>query len=342
MNQRENLEIQLVNRPTGLPTKSDFNRVQSKLLEINDGELVIQNVYMSVDPYMRGRMKDRKSYTPPFQLNEPMDGGAVGEVIESRNPNFKIGEFVSHGFGWRKFHISNGQGLTKIDATKAPLQAYLSVLGMTGLTAYAGLLHVAQLKEKISHKQGKYTVFVSGAAGAVGSIVGQIAKLYGCYVVGSAGSDAKVAWLVNDLGFDAAINYKKVSSITDEVQKLFPNGIDLYFDNVGGDHLDAALANMNVHGFLLICGMISQYNAETPYAIRNFGSVIGKRLEIQGLLVSDQVQHIKQFAHDMGKWIKEGKIQWKETIINGLENAPNAFIGLFHGENIGKMLVKIE
>jgi len=342
MNQRENIEIQLINRPNGLPLQSDFKFVQSKLREIKGGELVIKNVYMSVDPYMRGRMNDRESYTPPFQLNEPMDGSALGEVIESRNPNFKIGEFVRHGFGWRKFYISNGQGLLKVDATKAPLQANLSVLGMTGLTAYAGLLHGGQLKERISQKQGKYTVFVSGAAGAVGSIVGQIAKLYGCYVVGSAGSNAKVAWLVNDLGFDAAINYKKVSNLTDEVQKHFPNGIDLYFDNVGGNHLDAALANMNIHGFILICGMISEYNTETRFTVRNLPSIIGKRLEIHGFLVSDHVQHITQFAQDMGKWIKEGKIKWKETIIDGLENAPNAFIGLFHGENIGKMLVKIE
>ena len=328
-------EIRLKNRPVGLPGESDFELAEVALSEVHSGELLVQNIYMSVDPYMRGRMYDRQSYVPPFQLNQPLDGGCVGRVVESQNAQFQTGDFVLGMSGWREYFISDGTGIMKIDPNIAPIQAYLGAVGMPGLTAYYGLLEVGKPKD------GE-TVFVSAASGAVGSIVCQIAKLKGCYVVGSAGSDEKVSWLLEEAGVNAAFNYKKADDIIAEVGNLCPKGIDVYFENVGGVHLEAALEHMNKFGRIVMCGMIAMYNATEPVpGPSNLAYVIGKQLTMQGFIVSDHFDKLMQFYADMGKWTGGGKIKWKETIVEGLENAPQAFIGLFKGQNFGKMIVKV-
>jgi NADPH-dependent curcumin reductase CurA len=328
-------EIRLKNRPVGLPGKSDFELAEVTVPELGNGEILVQNIYMSVDPYMRGRMYDRKSYVPPFQLNQPLDGGCVGRVIESKNEQYQTGDLLLGMNGWREYFISDGTAVLKIDPRIAPAQAYLGTVGMPGLTAYYGLLEVGKPQE------GE-TVFVSAASGAVGSIVCQIAKLKGCRVVGSAGSDAKVAWLLEETGVDAAFNYKKTDNVITEVGQHCPDGIDVYFENVGGVHLEAALEHMNKFGRIVMCGMIDMYNATEPVpGPTNLAYMIGKQLTMQGFIVSDHFDMLMQFYGDMGKWIAEGKIKWKETIVEGLENAPGAFIGLFKGENFGKMIVKV-
>jgi NADPH-dependent curcumin reductase CurA len=328
-------EIRLKNRPVGLPGESDFELAEVAVPQVSEGQVLVQNIYMSVDPYMRGRMYDRKSYVPPFQLNQPLDGGCIGRVVESNNEKFQVGDIVRGMSGWREYYISDGSGLTKIDPNLAPVQAFLGTVGMPGLTAYYGLLEIGKPKE------GE-TVFVSAASGAVGSIVCQIAKLKGCRVVGSAGSDAKVSWLLEEAGIDAAFNYKKTTDIIAEVGAKCPDGIDVYYENVGGVHLEAALEHMNKFGRIVMCGMIDMYNATEPVAgPANLAYMIGKQLTMQGFIVSDHFDILTQFYGDMGKWIAEGKIKWKETIVEGLENAPGAFIGLFKGENFGKMVVKV-
>ena len=328
-------EIHLKNRPEGVPRETDFELAEVELSEIGEGEVLVQNIYMSVDPYMRGRMYDRKSYAPPFQLGKPLDGGSVGRVIESKKGPFQVGDYVLGMQGWREHFVSNGQGLVKVDPGMAPIQSYLGTLGMPGLTAYVGLLDIGRLKEGD-------TVFVSAASGAVGTVVCQIAKLKGCTVVGSAGSDEKVSWLLKEAGVDAAFNYKKVDDIIAEVGKHCPKGIDVYFENVGGVHLEAALEHMNTHGRIVLCGMISMYNATKPVpGPNNLAYIIGKQLTMQGFIVIDHFDKMGQFHTHMGKWIAESKIKWKETIVTGIENAPKAFIGLFKGENFGKMIVKI-
>jgi NADPH-dependent curcumin reductase CurA len=328
-------EIHLKNRPEGLPAKSDFELAEAILPAINDSELLVQNVYMSVDPYMRARMYDRKSYLPPFQLGQPLEGSSVGRVVESKNEGFNVGDYVLGMMGWREYYVSGGDWLTKVDPGLAPLPAYLGVVGMTGLTAYVGLLHIGELKEG-------QTVFVSAAAGAVGSIVCQIAKLKGCYVVGSAGSDEKVAWLVDEAGIDAAFNYKTTPDVIAEVGRHFHKGIDVYFENVGGVHLEAALEHMNPGGHIVMCGMISMYNAVNPVPgpVR-MTFIIQKKLTVRGFIVSDHFDKFNSFTADMGRWIADGKIKWKETIVDGIETAPEAFIGLFEGANFGKMIVKV-
>lgn len=306
-----------------------------ELAETGEGEILVQNIYMSVDPYMRGRMNDRKSYLPPFQLGKPLDGGCVGRVIASKNGPFQVGDYVSGWLGWREYFVSDGQGLLKIDPAMAPAQSYLGTFGMPGLTAYAGLLEIGRPKE------GE-TVFVSAASGAVGSVVCQIAKLKGCRVVGSAGSDEKVAWLTNEVGVDAAFNYKTVGDVIAAVGEHCPKGIDVYFENVGGVHLEAALEHMNSHGRIVMCGMISMYNATEPVpGPTNLAYIIGKQLIMQGFMVAAHSDKLQQFYSDMAKWIAEGRIKWKETVVDGIENAPKAFTGLFMGENFGKMIVKI-
>ncbi len=296
---------------------------------------MVRNIYMSVDPYMRGRMSERKSYAQSFQLDKPLTGGCVGQVVRSNHGSYEEGAYVLGFQGWREFYVSDGQDLTPIDPALAPLQSYLGALGMPGLTAYVGLLDIGQAKEG-------NTVFVSGAAGAVGSIVCQIARIQGCRVVGSAGSPAKIAWLLNEARIDAAFNYKEVADLVEELGQHCPDGIDVYFDNVGGDHLKAALAHMNTFGRIALCGMISQYNATQPMpGPSNLGVAVGKRLTLQGFIVSDHADRRSQFYEDMSKWISADQIRWEETIVEGIENAPLAFIGLFKGENLGKMVVKI-
>jgi NADPH-dependent curcumin reductase CurA len=335
MNAAVSREIRLKNRPVGLPAEIDFELAEVTIPEVRPGEILVQNIYMSVDPYMRGRMYDRKSYVPPFQLNQPLEGGCVGRVVESKNEQFKVGDFVLGMLGWREYFISQGSGITKIDPDLAPIQAYLGTLGMPGLTAYVGLLDIGKPKEG-------QTVFVSAASGAVGSVVCQIAKLKGCHTVGSAGSDQKVSWLREEAGVDSAFNYKKVDNIIAEVGQHCSKGIDVYFENVGGVHLQAALEYMNTFGRIVMCGAISRYNDTEPVpGPSNLFYVTSKQLTLQGFIVRDHMSKLPQFYADMAKWIAEGKIKWKETIVEGLANAPRAFIGLFKGENFGKMIVKV-
>jgi hypothetical protein len=328
-------EIRLKKRPVGLPSERDFELAAVPIPSPGTGEVLVRNLYMSVDPYMRGRMLEQPSYVQPFPLGQPLEGGCVGQVVESNGGKVQVGDYVLGRKGWRESYISDGSDLTKIDPTQAPLQAYLGILGMPGLTAYVGLLDIGQ-------PQVGNTVFVSAAAGAVGSVVCQIAKLKGCRVVGSAGSVAKVQWLQDVAGVDAAFNYKDVDSLTVELGKHCPHGVDVYFENVGGTHLEAALEHMNPRGRIALCGMISQYNEGAPSSgPRNLRLAVRKRLTLTGFIVSDHVNRQPQFYADMGAWIADGKIKWEETIVHGIENAPRAFLGLFTGENMGKMLVRL-
>jgi NADPH-dependent curcumin reductase CurA len=327
-------EIQLASRPTGIPSAENFALAQNTLPEIQDGEVLVKNLWMSVDPYMRGRMMDRASYIAPFQIGEALEGGAIGEVIESKNTEFPVGTKVNSMQGWRSHYISDGNGLTALPVTPLPDQSFLGIMGMPGMTAWTGLFRIANLKPTD-------TVFISAASGAVGSVACQIAKMHGCTVVGSTGSDDKVA-LLKSLGVDVVINYKKESNLTEALAKAAPQGIDVYFENVGGEHLEAALANMSDYGRIAVCGMISQYNATEPQAgPTNLAMLIIKKLKVEGFIVFDHWAHYGEFAQQMGQWIAEGKIKWEETVYEGLAEAPNAFIGLFEGKNKGKMLVKL-
>lgn len=328
-------EIHLRSRPKGEPEPENFELKTVELPAPQDGQVLIRNRFLSVDPYMRGRMRDTRSYTPPFQLGEPLTGGAVGEVVESASPDFAPGDSVLHMLGWREYALANAKGLTKVDPSLAPLQSYLGVLGMPGMTAYVGLLDIGQ-------PQPGETVFVSGAAGAVGSQVCQIAKIKGCRVVGSAGSPAKVRWLEETAGVDVAINYKETKNLRRALKSASPDGVDVYFENVGGEHLEAALQNMNNFGRIALCGMISVYNATSAQpGPGNLAVMIGKRIKMQGFIVSDHSDRRQDFLQDVSGWMQEGKLQWEETIRQGIEQMPDAFIGLFHGENLGKMLVEV-
>ncbi|HEY1962147.1 MAG TPA: NADP-dependent oxidoreductase [Rhizomicrobium sp.] len=328
-------EVRLKSRPEGMPTAANFEVAETDVPSPGDGQVLVRNIWMSVDPYMRGRMMDRESYVPPFQVGEALSGGAVGQVVESKNPQFRRGDYVSNFSGWKEWFVSGGGDLQKVDPAMAPIQAFLGALGMPGLTAYAGLLKVGELKD------GE-RVFVSAASGAVGAIVCQIAKAKGCYVAGSAGSDEKCEWLKREAGVDRAINYKTCGNLTKAVHDALPEGIDVYFENVGGAHLDAALANMRMKGRIAVCGMIEQYNATTPPpGPSNFINVLPMRLTIRGFIVSDYMNLTPDFLRDMSEWRKAGKMKWQETVVEGIEKAPQAFLGLFKGENMGKMLVKI-
>ncbi len=329
-----NREIHLASRPSGFPEDANFRLVERPMPEIGDGQVLVRNVFMSVDPSMRGRMNDVRSYVPSFQIDQPLQGRAVGQVMRSNHPGFAEGDCVSGSVGWREYHAADGTSLTKIDRLAAPLSAYLGVLGSTGLTAYVGLLDIGK------PKPGE-TIFISGAAGGVGSIVGQIAKMKGLRVVGSAGSDAKVKALREDLGFDAAFNYK-TGSLDAALRDACPNGIDIYFDNVGGDHLRAALDRMNMFGRIPVCGMISQYNEATPPpGPANLVNLILRRLTMTGFIIIDHQDRQPAFFQDMATWLRAGLIKNPETIVEGIENAPRAFMGMLRGENMGKALVRI-
>jgi NADPH-dependent curcumin reductase CurA len=328
-------EIRLVSRPVGRPVQANFRLAESELPELQDGQVLVRNLFISVDPYMRGRMNDVKSYSAPFALDTALDGGAVGEVIASRAEDRKVGDAVVHSLGWREFAVVDAAATTPARTDLAPASAFLGALGMTGLTAYAGLLKVAEFKAGDA-------VFVSGAAGAVGSLVGQIAKAMGASrVIGSAGTPEKVARLL-ELGFDAAFNYNDGPVLEQLKQAAGENGIDVYFDNVGGDHLEAALSVLNVGGRVAMCGAISQYNAtEATPAPRNLMQAIGKQLTLRGFLVGGQRQHAAEFAGRMAGWLADGTVRYDETVVDGLENAPQAFMDLLDGANTGKMLVRI-
>lgn len=327
-------QIHLASRPHGWPTSDNFRLVETELPVPAAGEVVVANHYMSVDPYMRGRMNDVKSYVPPFQIDKPLDGGAVGEVIASSSSDVKVGQVVLHGAGWREHAVLQASSVTVVDAQAAPSSAYLGVLGMPGLTAYAGLMASARF-------QPGDVVFVSGAAGAVGSLVGQIARLSGASrVIGSAGSAAKVDRLL-ELGFDAAFNYND-GPVLDQLRLAAPDGIDVYFDNVGGEHLEAAISVLNVGGRACLCGAIAQYNdTAPPVAPRNLVQVIGKQLTLQGFLVSAHQNLVPEFHQKMTAWLTSGDISWDQTLREGLDEAPQALIDLMRGANTGKMAVRL-
>jgi NADPH-dependent curcumin reductase CurA len=328
-------EIQLAARPHGEPTLDDFRLAEVELSDPADGQVLVRNLVMSVDPYMRGRMNDVESYVPPFALDEPLDGGAIGEVVASRADGLGEGDLVLHDRGWREYAVLDARHARRIDPDLAPHSAYLGVLGNTGLTAYAGLLDVAGLREGD-------VVFVSGAAGAVGSVAGQIAKLRGHTVIGSAGSAEKVAWLRDELGFDAAFDYHD-GRVAKQLRAAAPDGIDLYFDNVGGEHLEAAIGALRRGGRVALCGAVSSYNAtEPPAGPRNMHLAIGKRLTLRGFIVFDHLDRRGDFEREVGGWLREGRLHARETIVDGgIEQAPQAFIDLLRGANVGKMLVRL-
>jgi NADPH-dependent curcumin reductase CurA len=331
----QNREILLKSRPKGKPSAENFEMTTSEMSPLSDGEFLVRNEWMSVDPYMRGRMKEGDSYVEPFAIGEPMEGGCVGKVVESRSDHFSEGETVLGNLGWREYWKSEGEGVANVDPSLAPIQAYLGVLGMTGLTAWVGLTRIAQL-------QPGSTVFVSAASGAVGSIACQIAKAKDCTVIGSAGKASKIAWLEDVAGVEKVMNYKETENINESLANLAPNGIDVYFDNVGGEHLEAAIEQLNDFGTIVCCGMISTYNAtQPPAAPGNLFKVISKRIQMQGFIVRDHMEDYDTFLREMLSWIEAEKIRWEETITEGLANAPQAFIGLFDGDNLGKSLVKI-
>jgi NADPH-dependent curcumin reductase CurA len=326
-------EIRLVARPRGFPDEELFEIAESPIPEPSEGQVLIRNAYFSVDPYMRPRMNDVRSYVAPFTLGEAMTGGAVGRIAVSRSPRHAEGDWVVHQLGWREWALSDGSGLRPIDPAAAPVSTALGVLGMPGFTAWFGLFELGRPKE------GE-TIFVSGAAGAVGSAVGQMARIAGCRVIGSAGSAEKVAW-IRELGCDAAFDYRERSP-REALADLAPDGIDIYFDNVGGDHLEAAIGALRTYGRVVACGSISRYNdAEPTPGPRNMFMVVTKRLRLQGYIISDHGDRFGEFARQATEWVQDGRLQYRETIVEGIENAPSAFLGLLRGQNIGKMLVAV-
>ena len=330
-----NRKFTLAARPVGYPKPSDFDLVTEPIPVPKDGEVLVHTNYLSVDPYMRGRMNDRASYAPNVQIGEVMVGTVVGEVVASKNPDFQVGDIATGGLGWQEYGVSDGNNLRKVDPTLAPISTALGILGMPGLTAYFGLL-------EICNPQAGETVFVSAAAGAVGSLVGQIAKIKGCRAVGSAGSDEKVDYVVDELGFDAAFNYKTTEDYGTQLAELCPDGIDAYFDNVGGAITDAVFPLINVNARVSICGQISQYNLENPeQGPRFLWHLIVKRAKIQGFLVFEFADKHDDGLRQMAEWIQAGKLKYREEITEGFENAPGAFIGMLKGRNIGKQLVKV-
>jgi NADPH-dependent curcumin reductase CurA len=327
-------EIRLKSRPRGMPVPSDFEVATVDVHDPGPGEVQVRNDWMSVDPYMRGRMNDARSYAAPFQLGEAMQGGAVGTVTASNAEGFAEGDIVLSFNGWREAFTAPAQTLRKLDLHGLPPQAFLGVAGMPGLTAYTGLLRIAKLKDGD-------VVFVSGAAGAVGSLVCQIAKAKGHIVIGSAGGPEKIEFL-REIGVDRPIDYKAEPDLTKALLREAPEGIDVYFENVGGEHLDAALTAARPFARFALCGMIGAYNStEAPAAPRGLMQVIGKNLRLEGFIVSFHQDLEPQFHADLSRWVAEGKIKWRETVKEGIEKAPEAFLGLFSGGNIGKMLVKL-
>ena len=326
-------EIRLAARPRGTPTPSDFELAEVELPDPGDGEILVRNSYVSVDPYMRGRMSDAKSYVPPFALGEALRGGAVGRVLASRDERWPVGTWVVHDHGWREAAILQGRGIRTVDPAAAPVSTALGVLGMPGLTAFVGIVDIAGVKEE-------ETVFVSGAAGAVGSAAAQLARTRGARVIGSAGTPQKVAWL-RELGLAAAFDYHE-APVRDALREHAPDGIDVYFDNVGGETLEAAIGAMRLHGRIVACGSISRYNATEAFpGPRNLFMVVTKRLRMQGFIVSDHGDRYPAFAEEVAPLVAAGTIRYRETVVDGIEHAPEAFIGMLEGANVGKMLVRV-
>jgi NADPH-dependent curcumin reductase CurA len=328
-----NYEVWLISRPNGIPTAANFTLARTELPPLQDQQVLVRNLFMSVDPYMRGRMNEGKSYMPPFELGKPLEGGAVGEVIESRGKEFKPGDAVTSNFGWRDYFIASPKDLHPISREVQPLSVYLGALGMTGMTAWVGL--------QVGEVKAGDVIYISGAAGAVGNVAGQLAKLRGCRVIGSAGSMEKVMFLREECGFDIAFDYK-VGPVVEQLKVEAPDGIDVYFDNVGGSTLEAALSALRLHGRIIACGGISGYNDAKPKpGPSNLFNMITKRLTMKGILVRDWLDRQSDFEKEVGGYFRTGKLKNKETVVQGLDQAVGAFIGLFQGNNIGKMIVKL-
>jgi len=331
-----NRQILLAARPVGFPKDSDFSLVESPITKPAPGQILVRSIYVSVDPYMRGRMNDVKSYAPPVQIGGLMGGGAVGRVLESNNPTFNNGDIVTGMFGWQEYAVSDGEGVRKVDPALAPISTSLGILGMPGLTAYFGLL-------EICNPQPGETVVVSGAAGAVGSLVGQIAKIKGCRAIGIAGGDDKIAYITGELGFDGGFNYKGVGDYVAKLQELCPSGIDVYFDNVGGEITDAVLRLINTKARISICGQISQYNLEKiemgPRIVLT--SLLVKQARAEGFLVFQFVDKYPQALKQMADWLRAGQLKYSEDIAEGIENTPRAFMAMLSGRNTGKQLVRV-
>jgi NADPH-dependent curcumin reductase CurA len=326
-------EIRLASRPHGFPTPENFSIASTEIGTPGDGQVLVRNLFMSVDPYMRGRMNEGESYIAPFEIGRVLEGGAIGEVVVSRTSELEPGTIVVSNCGWRECFLAGARELQPVNTKVEPLSALLGVLGLTGMTAWVGV-GLADLK-------AGETVFVSGAAGAVGSVAGQLAKLRGCRVVGSAGSSEKVRLLLAELGFDAAFDYTR-GHILGQLHRAAPEGVDVYFDNVGGVHLEAALTTMRVHGRVIACGAISTYNDEKPApGPHNLPLIIAKRLTIRGFLVRDWSDRRPAFLAEVGPLLAKGKLKSRETVVEGIERAPQAFIDLLRGGNIGKMVVKL-
>ena len=329
-----NRQILLASRPVGVPKESDFQLVESPVGSPGEGECLVRGVYLSVDPYMRGRLRDRKSYAPPVQIGDVMVGGVAGRVVESRHSDYSEGDAVVGNLGWQEYAVAAGSQLTKVPQD-TPLSTTVGVLGMPGMTAYFGLLDVC-------NPQPGETVVVSGAAGAVGSAVGQIAKIKGFRAVGIAGADEKVRHIVEDLGFDAGFNYKTADNYVNKLRELCPDGIDCYFDNVGGKITDAVFPVLNTGGRIAVCGQISQYNLEqVEMGPRFLWHLITKQAKIQGFLVFAYADRYHEALPEMMKWVADGRLHYRERIVEGIANAPRAFIELLAGENIGKQLVQL-
>lgn len=325
-------EIRLVGRPTGRPGEELFEVAETTIPDPTDGHFLVRNAYFSVDPYMRPRVGDARAYVAPHTLGEAMSGGAVGRVAISRHPDFAEGEWVLHMLGWREWALSDGKYVWKVDPTVAPVSTALGVLGIPGFTAYYGL-------HEIGRPQPGETVFVSGASGAVGSAAGQMAKIAGCRALGCASSPEKVSWL-RELGFDGVFDYRE-QPVQQALADLAPKGLDLYFDNVGGEHLEAAIGAMRNHGRIVACGSMSRYGDSEPSAPLNLFMVVTKRLRMEGFLISDHVDRFPGYVAAASQWVREGRLRYRETVIDGIENAPAAFAGAMRGESIGKMLVKV-
>lgn len=327
-------QIQLAKRPEGMPSNEHFNFVDTEVPSPQNGEVLLKTLYLSVDPYMRGRMRDAKSYIAPFQIDEAITGGVIAEVIDSKSDRFNNGDVVIGFLGWQEYSIASENDIRKVDQEAAPVTTHLGILGMPGLTAYFGLLDIGQPKE------GE-TVVVSGAAGAVGSVVGQIAKIKGCRVVGIAGTDEKVDYITNTLGFDEGINYK-TANVYEALKNACPNGIDVYYENVGGEIGDAAISLLNKFARIPVCGAISSYNKkEKDLGPRVQTKLIQSSALMKGFVVGDYSDRFQEGAEALGKWLQEGKLTYEETIVEGFERIPDAFLGLFEGENLGKQIVKV-
>ncbi len=323
----------MASRPVGWVTEANFRLESVPVPALKDGQVLVKNLWLSLDPYMRGRMNDVKSYAAKQEIDEVMVGETAGEVVESKNPKFAVGDKVTGRVGWQLYACSDGRDLRKVDASLAPLSAYLGVLGMPGVTAWVGLLDLCQ------PKAGE-TVLVSAATGAVGGVVGQIAKIKGCRAVGIAGGKEKCAYAVKELGYDACVDYKG-GRLNDELREAAPKGVDCYFENVGGEILDAALRRMNAFSRIAVCGLVSQYNATEPYGVKAFQSILVNRIKVQGFIVSDRMELWAKALPELASWVASGRIKYRETVAKGLENAPRAFIGLLKGENLGKQLVQL-